>query len=75
MIGAIGAILAIIGLYALEIVSADEESPITFVRTEQAHIDDPVSAVPVHLFASAWGTIAVGLFGRDNMINSLQVHN
>lgn len=29
---------------------------------EARHIDDPVGAVPVHLFNGIWGTLAVGLF-------------
>jgi ammonium transporter, Amt family len=29
-------------------------------------IDDPVGAVPVHLFCGGWGTIAVGLFASTN---------
>ena len=28
-------------------------------------IDDPVGAIPVHLFAGIWGTVAVGLFGAS----------
>jgi Amt family ammonium transporter len=27
-------------------------------------VDDPVGAVPVHLFCGIWGTLAVGLFGQ-----------
>ncbi|MDJ0659809.1 MAG: ammonium transporter [Crocosphaera sp.] len=29
-------------------------------------IDDPVGAIPVHLFGGCWGTIAVGLFSNQN---------
>jgi Amt family ammonium transporter len=32
---------------------------------EKAKIDDPVSAVPVHLFNGIWGTLALGLFATD----------
>ena len=35
---------------------------------EKWKIDDPVSAVPVHLFCGAWGTLAVGIFGDPNSI-------
>jgi Amt family ammonium transporter len=29
-------------------------------------LDDPVGAVPVHLACGIWGTLAVGIFGRDD---------
>lgn len=32
---------------------------------EAMKIDDPVGAVPVHLFAGAWGTLALGLFSAN----------
>lgn len=33
---------------------------------EKLKVDDPVSAVPVHLMNGVWGTLAVGLFASDN---------
>jgi len=30
---------------------------------DKRKLDDPVGAIPVHLFAGIWGTLAVGLFG------------
>ena len=33
---------------------------------ENAKIDDPVGAVPVHMFNGIWGVIAVGLFANGN---------
>ncbi|MEC4815185.1 MAG: ammonium permease [Scytonema sp. PMC 1069.18] len=36
-------------------------------------IDDPVGAIPVHLFCGCWGTIAVGLFSqKDSLIYTSQ---
>ena len=32
---------------------------------EKLRIDDPVGAVPVHLFCGAWGVLAVGLFSTE----------
>ena len=45
LIGAVGAVLCTLGLRFLE----------------SRRLDDVVGAVPAHLFAGAWGTIAVGL--------------
>lgn len=50
IIGAIGGVCVLIG-----------ES---FLESDLVKIDDPVSAVPVHLFCGVWGTVAVGLFGK-----------
>jgi Amt family ammonium transporter len=32
---------------------------------EKLHIDDVVSAIPVHLFCGMWGVIACGLFAHQ----------
>jgi Amt family ammonium transporter len=50
IIGAIGGGLVVLGA----------------VWLEKLKIDDPVSAVPVHLMNGVWGTLAVGLFASDN---------
>jgi Amt family ammonium transporter len=50
IIGGIGGLLVVLGALWLE----------------KLKIDDPVSAVPVHLMNGAWGTLAVGLFAVDN---------
>ena len=49
LIGAVGGVIVVLGAIALE----------------RAMIDDPVSAVPVHLMNSIWGTLAVGIFATD----------
>jgi Amt family ammonium transporter len=49
VIGAVGGVLVVLGAIWLE----------------KLKIDDPVSAVPVHLFNGVWGTLAVGLFATD----------
>ena len=40
----------------------------TIVLLEKIQIDDVVSAIPVHLAAGIWGTIAVALFGNFEMM-------
>ena len=40
--------------------------PVVFLSSsllEKAGLDDPVGAIPVHLFCGIWGTLAVGIFG------------
>lgn len=37
---------------------------------EQLKLDDVVGAIPVHLGAGIWGTLAVGLFGNLTLIDS-----
>ena len=34
---------------------------------DKLKIDDVVGAIPVHLFAGIWGTLAVGIFGAGNI--------
>lgn len=36
-----------------------------YIIQKRWKIDDPVGAVPVHLFCGCWGTVAVGLFGNQ----------
>jgi len=38
---------------------------------EALKIDDPVGAIPVHLVAGAWGTLAVGIFSSLNGVTGL----
>jgi ammonium transporter, Amt family len=49
LIGIGAAIVVVLGLDALE-----------YLR-----IDDPIGAVPVHMFAGIWGTMSLGLFAAD----------
>lgn len=46
VIGAVSGVLVVLAIWLLDYLK----------------IDDPVSAVPVHLFNGVWGTLAVGLF-------------
>ena len=48
-IGVIGGIVVVLGVALLD----------------KCKLDDPVGAIPVHLFAGIWGTVAVGLFGAS----------
>lgn len=41
------------------------------VWLEKLKIDDPVSAVPVHLFNGIWGTLAIGIFATENGVTGL----
>ncbi len=42
---------------------------------EKLKIDDPVSAVPVHLMNGIWGTLAVGLCATENGVTGLIAGN
>ncbi|NET36204.1 MAG: ammonium permease [Cyanothece sp. SIO1E1] len=53
IIGAIGGIVVLLGEFFLERV---------------IKIDDPVGAIPVHLFCGLWGTLAVGIFSDANSL-------
>ncbi len=54
IIGAIGGIVMLIGSYLLE----------------KLKLDDAVGAVPVHLCAGIWGTLAVGIFGQPELLGT-----
>ena len=54
LIGAVGGALSILAMHLLE----------------HLRIDDAVSAVPCHMVAGAWGTLAVGLFGDLTILDT-----
>jgi Amt family ammonium transporter len=51
LIGASGGLLAVKGVEFLD----------------KLHVDDPVGAVPVHGMCGVWGTICVGIFGKQSL--------
>lgn len=40
---------------------------------DKLRLDDPVGAIPVHLFCGVWGTLAVGVFGEMASWNQLWI--
>ena len=54
MIGSVGGLIMLLGVHLLE-----------FFK-----IDDAVGAIPVHLFAGIWGTLAVAIFGNPEILNN-----
>jgi Amt family ammonium transporter len=42
---------------------------------ERLRVDDPVSAVPVHLMNGIWGTLAIGIFATENGVTGLVAGN
>jgi Amt family ammonium transporter len=52
---AIGAIAGILVVLAVEFID------------KKLHIDDPVGAISVHGVCGAWGTLAVGIFGKSGL--------
>lgn len=42
--------------------------PLGVVLLQRLRIDDAVGAIPVHLFAGIWGTLAVALFGDPEIL-------
>ena len=57
IIGAIGGVIVVLGVAFLD----------------KCKLDDPVGAIPVHLFAGIWGTLAVGLFGAKGGFDQFMV--
>ncbi len=45
------------------------------ILLEKLKIDDPVSAVPVHLMNGIWGTLSVGIFATENGVTGLIAGN
>ncbi|MFL2628767.1 MAG: ammonium transporter [Candidatus Marisimplicoccus sp.] len=56
-IGAIGGLIVVLGVSLLD----------------KAKLDDPVGAIPVHLFAGIWGTLAVGIVGASSGFDQFMV--
>ena len=54
IIGAVGGIVMLLGSFILE----------------KLKLDDAVGAVPVHLCAGIWGTLAVGIFGQPELLGT-----
>ena len=54
VIGAVSGIVIVLGVLLLD----------------KLHVDDPVGAVPVHGFNGIWGTLAVGLFARPELLGT-----
>jgi Amt family ammonium transporter len=57
IIGAIGGMIVVLGVALLD----------------KCKLDDPVGAIPVHLFAGIWGTLAVGIFGASASFDQFMV--
>jgi len=56
VVGAIGGVLVVIAVPLLD----------------KLKIDDVVGAIPVHLVAGIWGTLAVGIFGSGSLIAQIE---
>lgn len=59
VIGAIGGVIVVLGAVLLE----------------RLRIDDPVTAMPVHLMNGIWGTLAVGIFATEGGVTGLIAGN
>ena len=57
IIGAVGGVIVVLGVALLD----------------KCNLDDPVGAIPVHLFAGIWGTLAVGIFGASASFDQFMV--
>ena len=57
IIGALGGVVVVLGVAFLD----------------KCKLDDPVGAIPVHLFAGIWGTLAVGIFGASSGFDQFMV--
>src|SRR5690606_4559623 len=55
VIGAVGGLIVVVSVPLLD----------------RLKVDDVVGAVPVHLFAGIWGTLAVALFGEGDLLVQL----
>jgi len=51
VIGSVGGVIVVLGVILLD----------------HLRVDDPVGAVPVHGFNGIWGTLAIGIFGKESL--------